>query len=131
VSPRYIFITTIDQVPGGGRPRREARLHEDLARAVVRVLSQARQEAGLSRRALADRSGVSVNTIIKIERADTTDPAFTIVFRLTRALGMDMDDLINHARNIAQESLIQAATQRSDAGVVPHASERNGPESEP
>ena len=85
----------------------------------------------MSRRALADRSGVSVNTIIKIERADTTDPAFTIVLRLTQALGMELGGLINRARRIAKESPIPAATQRNDAGVVPQASERDGRESEP
>jgi transcriptional regulator with XRE-family HTH domain len=93
------------------------------------VLLQARQEAGLSRRALADRSGVSVNTIIKIERADTTDPAFTIVLRLTQALGMELDGLINRARDIGKKSPIPH--QRNDAGVVNQARERDGPESEP
>lgn len=78
----------------------------------------------MSRRALADRIGVSVNTIIKIERTDTTDPAFTVVVRLTQALGMELDGLINRARTIAKESPIPAATQRNVAGVVPHASER-------
>ena len=97
----------------------------------MEVLFQARQNAGLSRRALADRSCVSVNTIIKIERADTTDPAFTVVVRLTQALGMELDGLINRARNIANESPTPAATQRRDAGVVPRAGEHDGPESEP
>ena len=98
---------------------------------MVQVLSQARRDAGLSRRALADRSGVSVNTIIKIERAYTTDPAFTIVLRLTQALGIELDGLINRARDLAKESPTPAATQRNDAGVVPRASGHDGPESEP
>jgi transcriptional regulator with XRE-family HTH domain len=118
-------------MPVSGRPRRETRPHEDLARAVVRVLAQARQDAGLSRRALAVRSGVSVNTIIKIERADTTDPAFTIVLRLSHALDMRLDGLLDRARSIAKESAMPAATQPEDAGVVPQASARNAPESEP
>lgn len=82
----------------------------------------------MSRRLLADRSGVSVNTIIKIERTDTTDPAFTIVLRLSRALGMELDGLIDRASNIARESPMPRGDQ---AGVVPEASERDGPQSEP
>lgn len=68
----------------------------------MQVLFQARRDAGLSRRALADRSDVSVNTIIKIERAHTTDPGFTVVARLARSLGIDLDDLIDLARDTAE-----------------------------
>lgn len=92
------------EIPARGRPRREVRRSEELGRAVVGVLAKARRDAGLTRPELAARSGVSANTIMKIERGATTDPGVTIVVRLTHTLGIGLDSLINQARDIARSS---------------------------
>lgn len=118
-------------MPASGRPSREVRPHESLARAVVGVLAGARQDAGLSRRELAARSGVSANTIIKIERATTTDPAFTVVARLAQALGMDLDGLVRRAQNVALPSPRTRDIPANNTGVVSDSSRTREPESEP
>ena len=118
-------------MPASGRPSREARAHESLARAVVEVLSGARQEAGLSRRELAARSGVSANTIIKIERSATTDPGFTVVMRLAQALGVDLNSVVQRAHEATVSSPRIDESPSSDMGVVSDSGRPREPESEP
>lgn len=80
-----------------GRPTRQVRSREDLARAVVLTLARARRDAGLSRRRLSELSGVSGHTIAKIEQTAVTDPGFTVVAVIARALGLSLDDLLRLA----------------------------------
>lgn len=80
-----------------GRPTRGARSREDLARAVVVTLRQARDEAGLTRKRLSELSGVSGHTIAKIEQAAVTDPGFAVVAAIARALELPLDDLVRRA----------------------------------
>lgn len=77
-----------------GRPTREARSREELARSVVAMLREAREDAGLTRRRLSELSGVSVHTIAKIEQAAVTDPGFAVVAEIAGALGLPLDDLL-------------------------------------
>lgn len=81
-----------------GRPTREARSREDLARSVVATLRQARREAGLTRQRLSELSGVSGHTIAKIEQAAVTDPGFAVVAAIAGALELPLDDLVRRAR---------------------------------
>jgi transcriptional regulator with XRE-family HTH domain len=80
-----------------GRPARQTRAREDLAHAVVLTLAQARREAGLTRRRLAELSGVSAHTIAKIEQAAVTDPGFMVVAALASELGLSLDALHQRA----------------------------------
>jgi transcriptional regulator with XRE-family HTH domain len=80
-----------------GRPTRQTRPREDLARAVVLTLADARREAGLTRRRLGELSGVSAHTIAKIEQAAVTDPGFMVVAALAGALGLPLDLLHRRA----------------------------------
>src|SRR5690242_17867178 len=80
-----------------GRPTRQTRSREDLARAVVLTLAQARRDAGLTRRRLSELSGVSGHTIAKIEQAAVTDPGFAVVAAIARALELSLDDLLRLA----------------------------------
>lgn len=80
-----------------GRPTRGTRSREDLARAVVVTLRQARDEAGLTRKRLSELSGVSGHTIAKIEQAAVTDPGFAVVVAIARALELPLDDLVRRA----------------------------------
>lgn len=83
-----------------GRPTRGARSREDLARAVVVTLRQARDEAGLTRKRLSELSGVSDHTIAKIEQAAVTDPGFAVVAAIARALELPLDDLVRRASGV-------------------------------
>jgi len=82
-----------------GRPTRETRSREDLARSVVDTLRQARRDAGLTRRRLSELSGVSGHTIAKIEQAAVTDPGFAVVAAIAGALELPLDDLLRRARD--------------------------------
>jgi predicted transcriptional regulator len=56
----------------------------------ARALRWARRRAGLSQRALAERSGVPQSTIGRIE-AGTVDPRVGTLRRLLRACGFDLE----------------------------------------
>ncbi|MBZ2198506.1 helix-turn-helix domain-containing protein [Occultella gossypii] len=81
-----------------GRPTREARSREELARSVVARLREARESAGMTRRRLSELSGVSGHTIAKIEQAAVTDPGFAVVAAIAGALELPLDDLLRRAR---------------------------------
>lgn len=66
---------------------------------MVTVLARARQEAGLTRAALAEASGVSFHTIAKIEQTAVTDPGFTVVATLANTLDLSLDELARRARS--------------------------------
>jgi predicted transcriptional regulator len=53
----------------------------------------------MTRKALSLSSGVSSETIAKIEKGATTDPAFSIVVALTDAMNLDLQDLVDLARS--------------------------------
>lgn len=80
-----------------GRPNRDTRSREELARSVVATLRQARHEAGLTRQRLSELSGVSGHTIAKIEQAAVTDPGFAVVAAIAGALELQLDDLLRLA----------------------------------
>jgi transcriptional regulator with XRE-family HTH domain len=85
-----------------GRPARGTRSREDLARALVRTLAEVRQDAGLTRRRLAELSGVSVHTIAKIEQSAVTDPGFMVVAALAGVLGVSLDVLHRRAADVSR-----------------------------
>lgn len=80
-----------------GRPSRGTRSREELARSVVATLRQVRDEAGLTRKQLAESSGVSGHTIAKIEQAAVTDPGFAVVAAIAGALALPLDELVRRA----------------------------------
>ena len=53
----------------------------------------ARVEAGLSQRALADKSGVDQSTIVRVERGETNIRPMTLA-KLAKALGMPTEELL-------------------------------------
>lgn len=101
-----------------GRPTRQARPREELARAVVLTLAEARRDAGVTRRRLAELSGVSEHTIAKIEQAAVTDPGFTVVAVLAEVLGLSLDvlhrratDALNANRRVTLRLMPTAGTE--------------------
>lgn len=57
------------------------------------VIKDARDERGLSQKALEDLSGVGQRTISGIETGEVRNPGWEIVARLARALGLSVDEL--------------------------------------
>lgn len=53
----------------------------------------ARVEAGLSQRALADKSSVDQSTIVRVERGETNIRPMTLA-KLARALGIPTEELL-------------------------------------
>jgi transcriptional regulator with XRE-family HTH domain len=53
------------------------------------ALRTARVEAGLSRKALAEKSGVSPTTVFYMESGRTPDPRLSNLEKLAKALGVD------------------------------------------
>lgn len=61
----------------------------------LKNLAEYRLKRDLTQRDLARKSGVSYNTIIKIERGGITNPKIETVIKLAKALNISIDNLIN------------------------------------
>ncbi|QKT08003.1 helix-turn-helix transcriptional regulator [Gordonia sp. X0973] len=57
------------------------------------VLRDARKAAGLSAQAVAEASGLSIDTVRSIESGRTASPAFVTVARLAAVLDVSLDSL--------------------------------------
>jgi len=57
------------------------------------VLRDARKAAGLSAQAVAEASGLSIDTVRSIESGRTASPAFVTVARLASVLNVSLDSL--------------------------------------
>ena len=66
---------------------------EDIRKIVGRNVRQARQAAGLSQEALADRAGIDRTYVSGVERG-VRNPTVTIVARLAEAMGVPAADLL-------------------------------------
>jgi transcriptional regulator with XRE-family HTH domain len=64
------------------------------AGSLASYLKQAREDAGLSLRDLAARSGVSFAHIRRIEQGENK-PAFEILQKITAALSLDLDEVLS------------------------------------
>ena len=56
-----------------------------------------RRTAGMTRADLANRSGLSANTVMKVEQGQTRDPGVFKVAALCRALSVSIDGLVTEA----------------------------------
>ncbi len=75
-------------------------------------LMQARLQAGLSRKELARKSGVSTTTVSRVEKG-AMDPTFTMTQRLFGALDLDVHLNIRPTPKIAVAQLSSALTSKS------------------
>lgn len=66
---------------------------EDICVTVGRNVRQARQQAGLSQEALADKAGIDRTYVSGVERG-VRNPTVTILARLAEALGVQAADLL-------------------------------------
>lgn len=60
----------------------------------LKNLVKLRKQKGWSQEKLAVESGVSYNTIIKIEKERIEDPRISTVIKFAKALKIEIDDLI-------------------------------------
>jgi len=60
----------------------------------LKNLDKIRKEKGWSQEKLAVESGISYNTIIKIERGGIENPKIETVIKLAGALGVSIDHLV-------------------------------------
>lgn len=63
-------------------------------RALGDRLRAARLQANLTQEALAEKAGVSRDTVQRVERGAPEDPRLSAVWRLARALGLPPGDLL-------------------------------------
>jgi transcriptional regulator with XRE-family HTH domain len=57
-------------------------------------LREERRRAALTQGELAERAGVGINTIVRIETGEITDPRVSTLRKLARALGLEARDLL-------------------------------------
>lgn len=60
----------------------------------LKNLVKIRKQKGWSQEKLAVESGISYNTIIKIERGGIENPKIATVIKLSKALNVKIDDLV-------------------------------------
>ena len=60
----------------------------------LKNLVKIRKQKGWSQEKLAVESGISYNTIIKIERGGIANPKIETVIKLAKALEISIDDLV-------------------------------------
>lgn len=92
------------------RPRTTNRTTPTAGSLLGEWVRRARQEQGLSQRALADQSGLSRSYVCDIERGRGAEPSLTTLDKLAAALGASRADLMRAAGLI-------------DRALVPHESE--------
>jgi transcriptional regulator with XRE-family HTH domain len=80
------------------------------------LLTRAREEAGLSRSALATRAGVPTSTVSRIE-SGSTDPTITMLTRLMAAAGRRLTITVDPAAP-AREPSIDGLTDAYSSGTV-------------
>ena len=61
----------------------------------LKNLAKIRKQKGWSQEKLAVESGISYNTIIKIERGGIENPKIGTVIKLADALGISLDELVD------------------------------------
>lgn len=63
---------------------------------LLKNLVKIRKKKKLTQRQLAEKSGVSYNTIIKMERGGIENPKIETAIKLAKALKVKVDDLIGN-----------------------------------
>lgn len=79
------------------RPRATKRTTPTVGSLLGEWVRRARQEQGLSQRALADQSGLSRSYVCDIERGRGVEPSLTTLDKLAAALGASRADLMRAA----------------------------------
>lgn len=68
--------------------------------AVVIVLKETRQGKGMSRQELADRAGISISYVEKLEQNKPQRISLDIYDKLCNALGCDINGILRHVPDV-------------------------------
>ena len=60
----------------------------------LKNLKQLRKKKGWTQEKLAQESGISFHTLIKIERGDIKGPRLVTLIKIAKALNLSIDDLL-------------------------------------
>lgn len=85
------------------------------------ILREARLEAGLSARDLERATGMGTGEISQIETGRRADPAFSVVLRLARGIGISMEDLALRFEGRAAVGLSTAISRVKAASAIARA----------
>lgn len=86
-----------------GRPRGATTTDPVLAKAFGTAVRESRLRAGLAQEDLAHRAGIERSHMGKIERGEHV-PTLGVTFKLARALGISVGELVSQADALIQKS---------------------------
>jgi transcriptional regulator with XRE-family HTH domain len=66
-------------------------------------LKELRKKSGWSQQKLAERAGLSYNTITKIEQGAATKPTIQTIIKVADAFGISIDELLGRAKRETQK----------------------------
>ncbi|MEQ9618425.1 MAG: helix-turn-helix transcriptional regulator [Deltaproteobacteria bacterium] len=69
---------------------------ENMIADLSKRIKQARTDREITQRELSKMSGVSYSTLTKLESGVIKNPSFEVIFRITKALDIRVDDLIEN-----------------------------------
>jgi transcriptional regulator with XRE-family HTH domain len=75
-------------------------LRDAISSQVARLLRDEREKRGLSLNLLAEKAGVSRQTVSYVEQ-EVQSPTLDTLLRITRALGVDLEKIVARARRKA------------------------------
>ena len=97
-------------------PRRKTRIHETSPEAINenlgRRVKKLRTDRGWSLEELATASGVSRSMLSEVER-EKANPTLTVTFRIARAFGLTLQELIESAETSASKIQVIRASDRA------------------
>jgi len=103
-----------------GRPSRETSKNLQRAKLLADRIKVLRNRLNLTQEQLAQKSGISVYTISRLERGERVDPSVFTVEALAQALGTTVDELIHGSGNLPK-SVRQHTTARSKQPTITEA----------
>lgn len=83
-----------------GIPVPTSRLHDAISSEVARLLKEEREKCGLSLNVLAQKAGLSRQTVSYVEQ-EVQNPTLDTLLRMTSALEIDLERIIARARKLA------------------------------
>ncbi len=69
---------------------------ESMMADLTNKIVEARKERGITQRELSQMSGVSYSTLTKLESGIIKSPSFAAIYKITKALDMTFDELIEN-----------------------------------
>jgi len=69
---------------------------ENMIEDLIKRLKQHREDRGITQKELSKMSGVSYSTLTKLESGFIKNPSVEAILKITKALDLNFDDLINN-----------------------------------